>query len=386
MAASTTTTTTQAGAPRPVRRRRPPGGGIRGRERSAGLVFITPAVLLLVVFLAIPVLMALWVSFTSWNGIGSPFRSGVPKAGLNNYTTLFSRDSLVRQDFMTSIRNIFYYAIFVVPLQTILALFLALLLNAKMLKGKGFFRSAFYFPSVTSSVAITTVFLFIFNGGAINAVLRLVGINGPNWLNDSRGLFQVILGWLHIVDPNRPPAALADHGFLSLSWWDWLSGPSIAMCALIGLVVWTTAGTYMLMYLAALQDIPVEVEEAAMLDGTRGWQRLRYVVLPMLKPTTFLVITLGVIGTWQVFDQVFVATQGGPNKTTLSPAYLSYAYGFANKSWGPAAAMAFVLFAVIIVFTLVQRFLMRDKDAAPRQRRRGRRRGAAAIASSRAGG
>jgi multiple sugar transport system permease protein len=280
---------------------------------------------------------------------------------------------------MTSVRNIFYYTLLVVPLQTALALSLALLVNGKMLKAKGFFRSAFYFPSVTSSVAITTVFLFVFNGGALNAILAKVHLHGPQWLSDSNGVLQNLLGALHVVDLKHPPSALADHGVLSLSWWDWISGPSVAMCAIIALVVWTTAGTFMLIYLAALQDVPAEIEEASLLDGASSWQRLRFVVLPLLKPATFLVLTLGLIGSWQVFDQVYLATQGGPDKTTLSPAYLSYSNGFKDHSWGTGAAMAFVLFAIIIVFTLLQRFVMRDRDAAlarsvaRRARRDGRR-------------
>ncbi|MDX6257690.1 MAG: multiple sugar transport system permease protein [Frankiales bacterium] len=371
--AAATTAEPIAPASRPLRRKH--GGGTRGPERTTGWLFVSPAVALLVLFLAVPVLMALWVSFTDWNGIGTPFRLNVPKAGLRNYTDLFTKDGLTRQDFMTSIRNIFYYTLLVVPLQTSLALSLALLVNGKMLKAKGFFRSAFYFPSVTSSVAITTVFLFVFNGGALNSILAKVGISGPNWLNDSNGVVQNLLGALGIADPANPPSALVNHGFLSLTWWDWIAGPSVAMCAIIALVVWTTAGTFMVIYLAALQDISADIEEASLLDGANPWQRLRYVVLPMLKPTTFLVLTLGLIGSWQVFDQVYLATQGGPDKTTLSPAYLSYTSGFKDHSWGVGSAMAFVLFAIIIIFTLLQRFIMRDRtEAKARSRRRAARR------------
>ncbi|MBA3800470.1 MAG: sugar ABC transporter permease, partial [Geodermatophilaceae bacterium] len=112
----------------------------------------------------------------------------------------------------------------------------------------------------------------------------------------------------------------------------------------------------------ALQGVSTEVTEAAEIDGATRWQKNRYVVLPMLKPTFFLVITLGLIGTWQVFDQIYIMSQGGPAKTTLTPAYLSYQYAFQNQDWGIAAAMAFVLFAIILIFTGVQRFIMRDKD------------------------
>lgn len=354
---------------------KPRRGGLRSGERISGLMFVAPAVVLLVLFLAVPVVMAFWVSLTDWQGIGSPFRADVPMAGISNYTRLFSEDGLLRQDFMSSIRNIFYYTLLVVPIQTGLALFLALLVNSRMLRAKSFFRSAFYFPSVTSSVAITTVFLFLFNGGAVNALLAKVGITGPQWLNDGRGVIHVLLGAVGLVDAEAPPAALTENGVLNLAWWDWIAGPSVAMTALIALVVWTSAGTFMLIFLAALQDVPTELEEASRLDGAGRFQRLRYVIIPVLKPTMFLVITLGLVGSWQVFDQVFIATQGGPDKTTLSPAYLSYSYGFEDNSWGSGAAMAFVLFAIIIVFILLQRYVMRDKDAlaeksALRQQRR----------------
>jgi multiple sugar transport system permease protein len=148
--------------------------GTRSNERMAGWLFVAPVVAVLGLFLVVPILMALWVSFTDWNGQGSPFQSGVPLAGLDNYTSLFAQDGLARQNFMTSIRNNAYYVIAVVPLQTILALTLALVVNNRLLKGKGFFRTAFYFPSVTSSVAISVVFLFMFaNSGAINAITRI---------------------------------------------------------------------------------------------------------------------------------------------------------------------------------------------------------------------
>jgi multiple sugar transport system permease protein len=343
------------------------------REALAGWLFITPAVAMLIVFLLVPILMALWVSLTNWTGQGSPFAAGVPFAGGTNYAQLLVRPGLERDDFMTSIRNTLYYVLLVVPIQTALALFLAMVVNQRRLVGKTFFRTAFYFPSVTSSVAISIVFLYLFTGtGAINTLLGVVGIRGPSWFNDSDGLLHLILGGLHVVDPNNPPGALADHGLLGLSWWDWLAGPSVAMCAIIMLVVWTTAGTFMLIFLAALQDLPMDVEESSVLDGANAWQRLWHVTLPQLRPQVFLVITLGLIGSWQVFDQIFIISQGGPDKTTLSPAYLSYTTGFGDQQYPAGAAMSFVLFAIIVVMTLVQRFVLRDADDA-RQRRAERR-------------
>jgi len=360
---------------------------VRGRQGIAGWTFVSPSILLLLLFLALPILMALWVSLTDWSGRGSPFTSSTGFVGLDNYAQLFTEDGLVRRDFMTSLRNNGYYVAIVVPAQTVLALFLAIVLNQK-LRARGFFRTAFYFPSVTSSVAISLVFLFLFTGtGAINKFLSFFGINGPVWFSDPRGVLHLILERLGLVSINDPPAALTDNRFLGLSWWEWLSGPSVAMMAIIFLVVWTTAGTFMLMFLAALQDVPREVEEAALIDGTNRWQRFRNVTLPSIRPVLFLVLTLGLIGTWQVFDQIYVMSQGSPAKTTLTPAFLSYQYSFDQQDWGIGAAMAFVLFAIIIVLTTLQRFWLRDKDAA-RERKEVRRakrarRAASAVAGAR---
>ncbi|MEU9836923.1 sugar ABC transporter permease [Streptosporangium sp. NPDC048047] len=345
------------------------------RENIAGWLFVAPVVVILGLFMLVPILMAMWVSLTDWNGQGSPFRDGVPFVGLDNYARLFTEDGLTRRDFMTSVRNNLYYVAIVVPAQTVLALGLALVVNGRLLKGRTFFRTAFFFPSVTSSVAIGVVFLFVFAGsGAVNRLLGLFGVDGPQWFADSRGVLHLLLGAVGLADPDAPPAALTGDGPLGLSWWEWLSGPSVAMCTIIILVVWTTSGTFMLMFLAALQDVPVSLEEASMLDGAGRWQRLRYVTLPLLKPTLFLVLTLGLIATWQVFDQIYVMSQGSPAKTTLTPAYLSYQTAFRSFDYGPGAAISFVLFAVIVVLSLIQRWVMRDRDARPRDRRTARTR------------
>jgi multiple sugar transport system permease protein len=379
------TVTAAERASEPVRRpaRRGAGRGLRGPEGVAAWLFVSPMILVIGVFLVVPIFMALWVSFSDWNGQGSPFSASVNWVGTKNYANLITNPGLTQTDFMTSIRNNLYFVLFVVPLQTVLALVLALILNAKRLKAKSFFRTAYYFPSVTSSVAISVVFLFLFSSsGAVNAGLNLVGVHGPNWFADPRGIFHIVLGVLG-VNTDSPPSALTGHGIGGLSWWDWVSGPSVAMSAIIMLVVWTTAGTFMLFFLAALQDIPVEVEEAAQVDGASAWQRFRSITLPLLRPTLFLVLTLGVIGTWQVFDQIYVITQGTPGKTTLTPAYLSYDSSFTNFEWGQGSAIAFILFTLIVVLTLAQRRLLREKDGP--SRRELRRRAAAAAQAARAG-
>ncbi|HEX5495938.1 MAG TPA: sugar ABC transporter permease [Mycobacteriales bacterium] len=351
-----------AGSAGPVRSAGPAGPGIRGREGVAGWLFVAPVVVILGLFLLAPILLALWVSLSDWSGNGSPLAGGVHFVGGRNYTALLTHDGLARDDFMVSLRNNFYYVLLVVPLQTALALGLALALHRRRLAGQGFFRTAYYFPSVTSSVAISVVFLFLFSSsGTINAVLGLVGINGPSWFADPRGILQLLASGLGLVDPAHPPAALVGHQVLGLSVWDWLSGPSVAMCSIIFLVVWTSAGGYMLIFLAALQNLPLSVTEAAVVDGATASQRLRRITLPMIRPTVFLVLTIGLIGTWQVFDQIYVMSQGNPGKTTLTPAYLSYTTSFTSQQWGQGTAIAFILFTVIVVFTVLQRWALRER-------------------------
>ena len=201
--------------------------------------------------------------------------------GLDNYRTLLTKPGLYQTDFGTAVRNNFYFVIFTVPLQTIFALWLAVLVNNRFLRAKGFFRTAFYFPSVTSSIAITMIFIFLFQGtGVVNTILGWFGIKGPNWLYDQQGIFW---SFLSIFGVNSPPG-WANHMVLGISVWDWISGPSLGMCVIIILAVFTTSGTFMLFFLAALQSIGEEVDEASEIDGATAWQRFRRVTLPCCGP------------------------------------------------------------------------------------------------------
>jgi len=330
----------------------------------AGWLMTAPAIVLVLVFLVAPIAMAAWVSLSDWTGIGSPFASGVHSVGTRNYQALLTQPGLPQQQLGESLRNNLYYVILVVPLQTALALGLALAVTRKRLTGRGFFRTAYYFPSITSSVAVSVIFLYIFaSTGVVNGVLSYLGLHGPNWFSDPTGVLQMAYSGLGVT---QAPAALANHGFLGLAWWDWLAGPSVAMVAVITLAIWTTSGTFMLIFLPAIYAIPAELEEAAIVDGASGWQRLWRVTLPMLRPTLFLVLTLGLIATWQVFDQIYLMSQGNPAGTTLTPAFLAYQESFGNQQWGQGAAIAFILFAIIAVLTIVQRLLLRDRSAAER--------------------
>jgi len=328
-------------------------GSVHGNRALAGWLFVTPAIVIIGLFVLVPVVMAAWVSMSDWSGIGPPFAEGVNFVGTDNYAELLGGTGLATRDLGTALRNNLFYVLLVVPLQTAVSLGLAVLVNRRIMRARGFFRTAFYFPSVTSSVAIVVLWLFLFSAtGPVNKVLSWVWIDGPNWFQDPRGIFHIALG---VVGVTGQANLLSGATFLGITGWDWVAGPSVAMSAFILMAVFTTSGTFMLLFIAALQQINAEVEEAAMTDGANSWQRFRYVTLPMLKPIVFTVVTLGLIGTWQVFEQIYVGTQGGPAKTTLTPAYLSFNSAFNNQDWPRGAAIAFILFAIIVVLTVLQR-------------------------------
>jgi multiple sugar transport system permease protein len=343
----------------PVRLRRRASRRWR-QERRAGLLFVAPAVAALVVFLLGPILMAAWVSLLDWNGQSSPFTGNYEFVGLNNYQNLLASEGLLRNDFMLSVRNTLYFVIFSVAGITVLSFTLALAVNSRVIRGRGFFRLVFYFPSITSSVAISMIFLFLFaTSGVVNAILGYVGVEGPRWFNDPRGLLHLVLERFGV---DAPPTALAENTIGGLSLWQWLTGPSVAMCALIILSIWTSSGVFMLFFLVGLQNIPVELEEATAIDGANTRQRFRHLTLPYMRRSIVLVITLALIGSWQVFDQIFLISQGSPVKTTLTPAFVSYVRSFGDGQFGVGAAVAFVLAAIIIVLTVVQRWIGRERE------------------------
>ncbi len=351
----TAATTTKAASAR----RRKHSAVNRGQALS-GWLFTAPVLIILGLFLLIPVLMAAWVSVSDWTGRGSPLSPSVHFIGAQNYGQVLWAGGLSESDFGTALKNNFWYVILVVPIQTVVALALALAVNRRLLRGRGFFRTAYYFPSVTSSVAITVLWLFLFSStGAVNAVIAWFGAKGPNWFNDPGGIFH--------FGATNGPSLLTSNTTLGVTWWDWLGGPSVAMTAFIMLAIFTTGGTFMLLFLAALQNLSGDVEEAAMMDGANSAERFFRVTLPQLRPTLFTVITLGLIGCWQVFDQIYTGTHGNPSKTTLTPAYLSYTAAFNNQQWGQGAAIAFILFVIIIIFTLIQRWVLSEKKVSRRR-------------------
>lgn len=292
--------------------------GRRLSEAIAGYAFLLPFLGLLLAFVGWPLLSALWLSLHAYD-LFSPPRW----VGLDNYRVLLGRD-----DFWRALANTTLYTLVVVSLQTAAALGLALLLDQR-LRGRTLFRVALFLPSVTSSVAISLIFMFLyFQNGVLNQVLA----------------------WLHL-DRLLMAAGLAVPV-------DWLGDFRTALWALMAQNIWSTAGFFMVVFLAGLQDIPETLYEAARLDGASAWSRFRHVTLPLLRPTTFYVATIGMIGCFQVFDQVFVMTGGGPLDSTLTIAYLLYREAFMAFNMGDACAIAFVLAALILACTLVQRRLM----------------------------
>jgi multiple sugar transport system permease protein len=332
--------------------------GIKGQDREdtiAGWLFMSPALIIFTVFLVIPIVFALYFSFTDWNGISPPATANW--VGTENYQALLVEDGIRRSDFFKALKNTTYFALGVVPVQTILALLLAVVVNQRFLRYKDFFRTAYYFPSITSSVAISLIFLFLYQrSGLINRLLEYTTFGAWEpvaWMTDARGLFHIILGWFGVTIRDGP--AFLTSEVLGLTVWDWISGPSVALLAIMIMNTWTTIGTMMIIFLAALQDIPGSVYEAAAVDGATAWPTFRRITVPLLRPTIFFVVTLGLIGTYQVFDQIYVMSSGGPAKTTLTVAYMVYRNGFGNSEMGLGAAIAILLFFIIFILTLIQR-------------------------------
>ena len=262
--------------------------------------------------------------------------------GLQNY-----RHIIHNQDFWTAFRNTSWYALGVVPAQTLTGLVLAAPGNRKI-RGKTFFRTAFYFPSISSSVVISIIFLWMFSArGVVNYVLTQLGFPTPKpvWLANPNGVIGILLGHL---------------GFDNVS--VWLQGPSLALVTIMILNIWTTTGTMMIVFLAGLQNLPGDAYEAAALDGASRYRTFRDITIPLLRPVIGFVVTIGLIGTFQVFDQIYVMSAGGPAKTTTTIAYLIYIEGFGQgRGFGYASALAVILFFIILFLYFIQRLISREK-------------------------
>lgn len=281
-------------------------------RREAAIFYITtsPWVIGFLLFTVIPMGMSLYLSFTSWKVLSPP-----QWIGFQNYVTMFTNDP----DFYQSLKVTVLYAITSVPLQMLVALFLAILLN-EATHAVGFFRTAFYIPSIVASVASAVLWTWIFNPrfGPVNGLLRTLGMGTPQWFND----------------------------------------PNYALAALVIMSTWGVGGQ-MLIFLAGLKGLPKSLYEAAEVDGAGRFTRFLRITLPMLSPTIFFNLIMSMIGAFQTFDSAFVISTahagqiGAPLKSTLFYLLHLYQEGFTYINMGYASALAWVLFLVILCVTLV---------------------------------
>jgi multiple sugar transport system permease protein len=304
---ASTMKTTQQDRPTALRK---PGFWTRFWSRSnerAGYLFILPSLIHLIIFLLIPLVFSFYLSFTDWR---DPNPRNAPFIGLENYDFLMGD-----RRFWNAMQNSAYYTILSVPLGMAASLLVALVMNQK-LKGVYIFRTLFFMPVISSWVAVSVVWITLLdpNAGILNYVLQQFGIPKINWLGE----------------------------------------PASAMPSIVLITIWKGLGFQMVIWLAGLQAIPQELQEAAAIDGASPWQSFWRVTLPLLAPTTFFLAVTGVIGAFQVFSPMYVITNGGPRGATDVVVYRIYLRAFEEFDFGYAASQAWVLFAVIFFFTFLQ--------------------------------
>ena len=291
----------------------PPGGAPRPRRRNdywlkdrlSGYVFVAPQLLGFLIFLGIPIILVFWYSLFDWNIL----RGTSPFVGVDNYVRM-AQDPLVWQ----VLRNTFAFSVGLVPFNLALALLLAVLVD-QQLPGTTVFRTLFFAPVVVSLVAWAVVWQFLLQAdGGINSFLALMGFDGPNWLR-------------------------------STTW---------AMPALVVVQVFKNVGLNMILFLAALQGVPSEIQEAARVDGAGPFQIFRRITLPMIAPMVMLVSIITVIGSFQVFATIAVLTGGGPGNSTNVLVYYVYQQAFRRFEAGYASAGAVLLFVIVMALTVIQ--------------------------------
>lgn len=276
------------------------------RNTLVGMSFILPNFLGFLCFILIPVIFSFILSFAEWDGFNA-----IKFAGLSNFVAIFKN-----RVFLPALQHTIVYTVFTVFFSMVTALGLALLLNRKI-KGINFFRSAVFFPYVASIVAVGAVWnaMFMKDSGPVNAFLQFVGVANPP-------------GW-----------------FASVEW---------AMVGVIIVSVWKNMGYFMIIYLAALQDVPSSLYEAAQIDGANKWQQFWRITFPMLTPSHFFVFMMLTINSFKVFDLIFVLTDGGPGIATKMLANFIYDQSFVSWNYGTASAASMVLFLIVGTITIVQ--------------------------------
>ncbi len=281
---------------------------------TVAIAMLVPAGLLMLTFLIVPILLTFGLAFTNARLISPQPAKFI---GFDNFTRLFGSET-----FFASLRNTLIFALVIVPVQSAIALGLAVLINVKT-RGINFFRTVFFLPVVTSIVVVSILWLFLYQpNGLINALLANVGIQGP----------------------------------------DWLGNPDTALFAIIVLSIWQAVGFHMVIWLSGLQTIPAELYEAASIDGASPWQQFVNVTWPGLRQTrTFILITI-TIAAFALFSQVNIMTQGGPLDSTTTLVFQAVRTGFQQQQTGYASAISLVFFVLVLIVSLIQRHLTRDKE------------------------
>lgn len=288
-------------------------------NKRAPYFFIAPTLILLALFSLLPIVVALFISFTDMDLGGLASFSTIKFVGFDNYAEVIG-DPV----FLKSITNTLFYVIIGVPLVLLFSLAIALLINLGTSRLFKVFRVVYYLPSVTNVVAVAVVWGYLYNPtlGLFNYILDLAGLPGVPWLTE----------------------------------------PTMAKVSLILLALWRAIGLNMIIFIAALQGIPKSYYEAAQLDGANTWQQVTQITIPMLRFAIFFVSITTMIGWLQFFEEPFIMTEGGPLDGTVSVALFIYNNGFKLSNFGYAAAGSFVLFAAIIVITLIQ-LKMQNKES-----------------------
>lgn len=289
---------------------------MKNNNLKALIIFLGPAMLAIFVFFFIPVVSAFVISFTDFDIYSLGNFSNARFIGLRNYTQLFE-DPL----FWTALQNTLFFVILAGPLSVCVSLFAAMLLNAKLVKFRGIFRLSYFMPVVTTLIAVAIVWRFIYH---------------PRF-----GLLNYLLGFFQI----NPV--------------DWLGDPFWAMPAIVLMSVWKNFGYNMIIFIAGLNNIPSDLYEAATIEGASWWQQFRSITLPMLVPTTLFISVITMIGYFQLFAEPYIMTQGGPLNKTLSIVQYMYQEGFRWWNMGYSAAIAFVLFFIIFLGTVIQTFIQK---------------------------
>jgi len=290
-------------------------------------LFIFPTYCILFTFIIVPIFFAFFISFSKWNLLGS-----MKYAGISNYQRLFQSE-----EFWKALINTFYYTFITVPIGLFLALILAMLLNSKI-KGLAFYRAAYFMPVMTSVVASAFIWQWIFQSqnGILNHLFGFIGLKPLSWLNEPRGIITV---FFESIGMNIPEC---------------LGGPSVTLVAISIMSIWKNTGYYMIIFLAGLKNIPRSMYEAAEIDGAGPVKKFFSITLPILSPTTYFVLIMSVIVSFQVFEQVAVTTQGGPLNASLVLVYFIYEKAFKFLEVGYAASAAYILFTIVLVLTIFQ--------------------------------